>query len=847
MILLLLFPSVQSFEEKYIQNQKKKNSNLSTDIPGELCSLVHSLGKLVVDVETAGEFGGLERLSVQDCFSGEVLPYRRSEYPKGSGVGMSFPISTYFSGIKKSDTLVTQSHYEELKADNYFIRSQIQTSGLFSEDAVSELDINITGSDTSSEHIDYPFYWFDSRAHKPLGIETSRTSYSWSYDYSDDFVLFDLTVKNLNDEMIKGFYFTLTTYDGTGYSELLDVDGRGDIVGMLQDYTYENKCGITDKLNMMWLADGDGDPVNGQFLKKLTVVDEELFRSAPDISGVFLLSDFSNYGGGKKTTYNWWASSGFDDGMFMPIARATKKQSYPHNYAHPYGDNTYYTIISNDEIDYDQIYTASITKFDPIWNYPDQIVAKDISDGYGNNGTRYNHTHHMLSVGPFDIPPGAILKLPFAYVAGEDFHTLPSNGDNLPDNPDAYYSNLDFSDIANNAQWAKWIYDNPGVDTDGDGDSGRYTICVLDSQLVNDVWVTTAADTFWYQGDGVPDWKAAGPPPPPYVWLKPTLNGIKVRFNGTRSETEKDLFTQIVDFEGYNIYMGRDDRESSLSLVASIDHDNYDKFVYDIKTNLYIVDDVPLTLEEIRCAFADSCYDTSFDPLTHDRVNPISNGDTLIYFRKHSYNVNDGSISKVYPNARDPRLVDIDSLTEDDYTEEGYYKFFEYEFQINNLLPTVSYWINVTAFDFGSPKSGLPALESSKTLDIQPAYPLLSADEINTDDSKQVFIYPNPYRINAGYRDMGYEGRTEDDRPDYRVRELNFANLPPKCEIKIFSLDGDLIRHLSHDVPANDPTSSHHQWDLITRNTQMVVSGLYYWTVEFPNGEVQIGKFVVIM
>ncbi len=94
---------------------------------------------------------------------------------------------------------------------------------------------------------------------------------------------------------------------------------------------------------------------------------------------------------------------------------------------------------------------------------------------------------------------------------------------------------------------------------------------------------------------------------------------------------------------------------------------------------------------------------------------------------------------------------------------------------------------------------------------------------------------------------QGYEGRTEDDRPDYRVRALNFANLPPRCEIKIFSLDGDLIRHLSHDIPPSDPTFSHEQWDLITRNTQMVVSGLYYWTVEFPDGDVQMGKLVVIM
>ncbi len=455
-------------------------------------------------------------------------------------------------------------------------------------------------------------------------------------------------------------------------------------------------------------------------------------------------------------------------------------------------------------------------------------------------------THHILSIGPFDMPPGGILKIPFAYVAGENFHTDPSNGDNLPLFPEAYYNNLDFSDLAKNAQWARWIYDNPGVDTDGDGVFGRYTICVLDSQLVDNEWQILAADTFWYQGDGVPDWRAAGPPPAPYLWLEPTLNGIRIRFNGSRSETEKDIFTQIADFEGYNIYFGRDEREASLSIVASYDNKNYDKYIWNSTVSKYIVEDIPLTLEEIRCAYADSCNDSFFDPLSYSRSNPYYNVDSIFYFVKHSYNVVGNAIEKVYPNARDPRLVHVDSLVDDDYTEEGYFKFFEYSYSLDNLLPTIGYWINVTAFDFGSPKSGLQALETSKTISIQNAFPLIDADELS-GERKQVYVYPNPYRIDAGYRASGYEGRTEEDRPDYRVRELNFANLPPRCDIKIFSLDGDLVRHLLHDKDISDPTYNHDSWNLITRNTQMVVSGLYYWTVEFPDGEVQMGKFVVIM
>ena len=176
----------------------------------------------------------------------------------------------------------------------------------------------------------------------------------------------------------------------------------------------------------------------------------------------------------------------------------------------------------------------------------------------------------------------------------------------------------------------------------------------------------------------------------------------------------------------------------------------------------------------------------------------------------------------------------------------GFFKYFEYEFIIEDLLPTVPYWVNVTAFDFGSPESDLEALETSLTVGAQSAYPLGSMSDIESGNA-EIFVYPNPYRIDASYRSEGFEGRTESDRPDDRLRAIHFANLPPKCTIKIFTLDGDLVREIDHDYPEGDPLSMHEEWEVITRNTQKPVSGLYYWTVEDAQGQVQMGKLVVIM
>ena len=255
----------------------------------------------------------------------------------------------------------------------------------------------------------------------------------------------------------------------------------------------------------------------------------------------------------------------------------------------------------------------------------------------------------------------------------------------------------------------------------------------------------------------------------------------------------------------------------------------------------------------MRCLYGSSCEDTSFNPLDYTQISPYvhpDHPDSIFYFEPHDYNTcetgHNTPITKTYPNELDPTTYPADAIPQEAYTDDGYLKYYEYELTIENLLPTVPYFVNVTAFDFGDARVNMVPLETSVTVGAKSAYPLGLFDATGGGNSK-VYVYPNPYRIDADYRDRGLEGRAIDDRPDYRVRALNFGNLPPKCTIYIYSLDGDLIRELDHDFDPNDPNSSHDSWNILTRNTQMVVTGLYYWVVEAEDGNVQMGKFVVIM
>jgi len=119
-----------------------------------------------------------------------------------------------------------------------------------------------------------------------------------------------------------------------------------------------------------------------------------------------------------------------------------------------------------------------------------------------------------------------------------------------------------------------------------------------------------------------------------------------------------------------------------------------------------------------------------------------------------------------------------------------------------------NYHYYITAFDDGSTPDGL--LESGKfyTMTMEPAY--LRRPPGNSLSS--IRIVPNPYNVRARSWQFGISGA---DR-------ITFVNLPPYCEIKIYTERGDLIKTIIHDDASGDEA-----WNSITEARQVVVSGIY--------------------
>lgn len=843
---LLLFTGI--IEARSLYEIPPVSVRKTTTEPPYVDIKIHDIGRLGLTVGNTGSFG----YGFLDVVGNENMP--SAIYPYPSNLMYLFAGCFWIGSVVGRDTLVSVGAdgwqlTREMWPDAY-PRGEIISHSINDPDddeAVSEQDFIATYCDTLTDPGYVIFDPLDGRPHIPLNIEITQRSYAWSYPYAEDFILFDYSIKNIGYHDLEKVYMALYVDDeckriGGQPEEFMD-----DISGFRPVIASPYGCGFLDTVNIAWLADNDGRHTgNG-------ICPNEFELTA--VQGIKVVRTPSD---SLKYSYNWWVSNGDAALDFGPRRRGTPEdpfRDFGGFLGTPEGDKNKYYIMRHEEFDYDQLYTAMDHSAEGWLPPPEDAV--NLANGFD--------ARFLLSFGPFEIKPGEVLPVSFAYVMGENFHTECEAFERLynPYDPDPYYDQLSFEDIGTNAMWASWIYDNPGYDTDGDGYKGKYRICAYDSVMLIDtiqidppvietVYVYTQADTLWYEGDGVPDFRGAAPPPAPIVWIYPRVvdnnaGEMVVRWNGFWSETEKDVFSKIADFEGYRVYLSATESVSDFIVLHSYDFEDYDKFIWNEDFEYWELLDPPFTIDSLEILYGHEIWRYIENPTLW-----LNWYDSLFYFEPHGWNQADltdtMSAYKRFPEEPPPTVLNLDSALEyypEELTEDGYFKYYEYEYVIRNLLPSQHYYVAVTAFDFGSPKSGLAAMETSPRINMVGAYAQHSNSVVAAENLK-VVVYPNPYRADGYYRELGFEGRGQEDMTDDRVRAVHFTNLPAKCTIRIFTIDGDLVREIVHDCEYDSPECMHESWDVITRNTQRPASGIYYWVVDSDYGS-QMGKLVLIM
>ena len=290
----------------------------------------------------------------------------------------------------------------------------------------------------------------------------------------------------------------------------------------------------------------------------------------------------------------------------------------------------------------------------------------------------------------------------------------------------------------------------------------------------------------WSDG---PHWVLPIPPPIPYLVYSPSDKGPFIDLSWDNlAETTEDMMLGYVDFEGYKVYRSLYD-PSTWEMIAAFDNRNEEVLVKDADGNV---------------------INPKVDAATGETIN----------FLDPRYETTQGEYV----------LVDLPSVTHNFSDKGGEFLGATTEAPIYGLR----YFYTVVAFDPDKPDLFMQSQESAKSNykknsisgapePVIPRYPL-------ENDLADVRVVPNPYKGTALF-----ETRYED--------KIMFTNIPPATKISIYTLAGDLVDTIYHEDGYGDVL-----WDLISRNTQKVVSGLYIYVVERekPSYKKVVGKFVII-
>ncbi|GJM43310.1 MAG: hypothetical protein DHS20C21_01520 [Gemmatimonadota bacterium] len=199
-------------------------------------------------------------------------------------------------------------------------------------------------------------------------------------------------------------------------------------------------------------------------------------------------------------------------------------------------------------------------------------------------------------------------------------------------------------------------------------------------------------------------------------------------------------------------------------------------------------------------------------------------------------------------------IADFDS-TELADVDTGHSGVGRYRFVDNRVKNGFWYWYAVSAYDKGV--FSMRVVMDSTTSEPDTIYTRVGEPKFgkftqnmtrvmpqttSTQTLADVYVVPNPYRVSAAW-DLA------ETNVEPTGRRLKFFNLPSQATIRIFSLAGDLVAELNHDDTRLEPGNDRGQtsWNLISRNNQDTVSGVYLYHVESAlDGSNKVGKFVII-
>jgi hypothetical protein len=335
-------------------------------------------------------------------------------------------------------------------------------------------------------------------------------------------------------------------------------------------------------------------------------------------------------------------------------------------------------------------------------------------------------------------------------------------------------------------------------------------------------------------------WVASSPPPNPQMETEPGNRAITLRWDN-RSEYTPDPAKGFYDFKGYKIWKAANWTRPVGSTGPSDD-------LWSLLGTYYWYDEIHPFIECDSLDVNGDCVEDEFgEPYLREIPNVLVNRQT-----GERIFPNDIMCMEVAPGICDTVFADKPTrgIFGQDTTLTGYpvvkYPIGRYEWSDENVLNGFVYFYAITAFDSTGKGSGVAKLEGRPAAvegDAQLPQSSMASGEVN--DGK-IYVVPNPYRGRAEWDLTPSAG-------DPTGTHVDFYNMPPgPWVMRIYTVSGDLVQEIrSTDIQLNGkpqqetPDDGQASWNLISRNGQEVVSGIYMFSVE-AGGDTQQGKLVVI-
>jgi len=183
-------------------------------------------------------------------------------------------------------------------------------------------------------------------------------------------------IYNMGFNSLRKVYMGIYVDADVGYRETIESAGGfdDDLCGFRWTYRRPSD-GLEDTIRIAWIADNDGNPVSGAFnyASPVGVTGTRVVRSPnPDL----------------LYSFNWWVSEQYEPAKYDwgPMMRNNYRDYGTGGLGTPEGARNKYYVMSNNEFDYDQIYSGIDYSAEGWLPPPAADLAANLLDGYD---TRY--------------------------------------------------------------------------------------------------------------------------------------------------------------------------------------------------------------------------------------------------------------------------------------------------------------------------------------------------------------------------------------------------------------------------------------------------------------------------